>query len=219
MVESRQRKNNGTAPKSEIDELKQQVATLTALITGGGAIPAKIENTMEEEENPDIIISSDSYIKVMSLTPYLLTLTTEAYGRGKKFDFRNFGDVKKILYHDLVDIMEQHQNFLDEGYFIILDARVVRRHGLDETYKHILTKEKLEQIMSGNQSDAVNLFKACSNAQRDAIATMLIEKKLANQEVDLNLLDRLSRVIGYNIADRAEEMQQIAQIGKKPEEK
>lgn len=220
MVQSKQKPTKG---KSELDELKEQNAELQKKLdllissVGTSGTTGK-ENYVDEEEDDDdsgtINISSDAYIKVMSLTPYLLTLTTEEYGRGKKFNFENFGEVKRILYHDLVDIMEQHQNFVTGGYFVILNRDVVRKHGLDNVYKSILTKEKIDKIVVGNDSDAVNLFKSCSDAQKENIAQMLMSKINNNEYVDLNLLDRLSRIIGYNIADRAKEILEVSKLNK-----
>ena len=198
---------------SDVTELQKKVLELQAQLDAKNAgNSAKIENYVDDnDEGEKVEISSDTYIKVMSLTPNLLTLTTQEYGRGKKFNFEKFGDVKRILYHDLADIMEQHQNFLNEGYFVILSKDVVRKHGLNDIYEKILTKESLEKIMSGNQSDAVNLFKACNDAQREFVANMFVDKFVKDETVDLNLLDRLSRVIGYSIADRAKEIKLINQ--------
>ena len=217
MVQSKQKEPKKYVTREEADELMKQIAELKKLIKPQKEMkPNKIENNMDEDDIvDDIKISSDSYIKVMSLNPYLLTLTTQEYGRGKKFNFEQFGDVKRILYHDLCDIMEQHQNFLNEGRFIILNRDVVRKHGLDEIYKKILTKEKIEIIIQGNDSDAINLFKSCGKVQQESIATMFVEKILNGIEIDLNLLDRLSRVIGYDISDKAEEMKKFAEATKK----
>jgi len=209
MSNTNKNKNKTSVVKEEgsndVESLKKEIERLKSLLEKE---KTKDENYMDED-GEGLSISSDAYIKVMSLTPYLLTLTTQEYGRGKKFNFEKFGDVKRILYRDLTDIMEQHQNFLNEGYFVILNRDVVRKHGLDDTYKNILTKEMLESIMSGNQSDAVNLFKACNDTQKEFISNMLIEKMMNGQFVDLNLLDRLSRVIGYNIVEREQEMEKI----------
>jgi len=210
VVQSRRKVTKNVASSEDrIKELEKQLEELKNIMIKGSE--HKIENTMDEEDSTDdISISSDSYIKVMSLTPYLLTLTTSEYGRGKKFNFEKFGDVKRILYHDLCDIMEQHQNFLNSGYFIILSRNVVRKHGLDEVYEKILTKDKIDSIISGNDSDAVNLFKSCSNAQQELMVTMFVDKMVNNEFVDLNLLDRISRVIGYDISKRAEEIKSIS---------
>jgi len=212
MVESRQKV---TKAKSEIELLREQVAALTKLVSEQH--DSQKESIKKEydidEENDGINISSDTYIKVMSLTPYYLTLTTQEHGKGKRFNFEKFGDVKRILYHDLADIMEQHPNFLEEGYYIILNKDVVRKHGLDDLYSKILTREMITKIIEGgNDTDSVNLFKACGDAQRENIVTILLNKMLNNEFVDLNLLDRMSRVVGYSISERGEEMKKIAAL-------
>lgn len=209
MVQSKQKEVKEYVSKVEADALKRKIAKLEKELAESA--PIKKENIVDEEgDYLDIVIPSDKHIKVMSLTPYLLTLTTEEHGRGKRFDFHGFGEVKNIPYHYLYDIMEVHPNFVDEGYFVILNKDVVRKHDLEEKYQKFLNKEKMEQILSGNQSDAANLFKACGDAQRSFIINMLHEKMLAGENVDLNLLDRLSRIVDptgeYSIAKIGQEM-------------
>lgn len=219
MVQSKQKEIKETVSKADYDRLQKQIEDLKKMIQPEAKREKKrVEDSMDEEDNiNDIIISSDAYIKVMSLTPYLLTLTTEEHGRGKRFDFHKFGEVKNILYHHLCEIMEIHPNFLNEGYFVILNKNVVRKHGLDDIYQKIITdKSKMEQILSGNQSDAANMFKACGEAQRNFIVNMIHDKMLAGEPVDLNLLDRFSRIIDpsgeYSIAKIGEIMKKDAEL-------
>lgn len=160
----------------------------------------------DEEDEDDIRISSDSYIKVMSLCPITLNLCTQQRGRGKTFTFNRMFEVKRILYGDLVDIMEVDRHFLEQGYFLIMNRKVVRKHGLDDLYRNILTKEKIEEIFKINESDAVNLFKSAGEKQQEFIIEMLIEKAIKNEPVDYNLIDRLSRVVGYSISEKIEEI-------------
>jgi sulfur transfer complex TusBCD TusB component (DsrH family) len=211
MVQSRQKEIKETVSKAEYDELKKRFDNLQKSLSENGMIGLKQEDDMDED-NEEIVISGDKYIKVMSLTPYLLTLTTQEYGRGKKFNFTAFGEVKRIMYKDLVDIMEQHANFLNDGYFVVLDRNVVRKNGLDDVYSKILTKEKMDKILIGNDSDAVNLFKSCGNVQRRFIINMIHDKMLKDEPVDLNVLDRFSRVVDptgkYSIASIGEEMKE-----------
>jgi hypothetical protein len=213
MVVSKQKEVKDMVKKSEVDDLKKQIAELRNLIDSNKKNDKTDKAKDLEDTNDHIEISSDSYIKVMSVTPYLLTLTTEKYGKGKSFDFHTFGEVKRILYHNLCDIMESHPNLLREGYYVILNGDVVRKHGLDDLYAKILTKEKLEQILVGNQSDAANLFRACSDAQREFIIDMIHNKIIAGEIVDLNLLDRLSRIVdpsgNRSIAQESEHMKSL----------
>lgn len=186
---------------------------------------AKSESKQESYEFDDadefnkIKIDQDSYIKVVSLTPFMLNLTTEGKGRGKRFVFRSFGETKRILYSDLVKILENHHNFVEEFYFYIMDKRVIRRHGLDSLYETALTKEKIEAIITGNSNDAVSLFKSCNEHQQSVIVDLLIEKIQNNPEsVDLNMVDKISRASGIKIQERAEERKSLMQIITNPED-
>jgi hypothetical protein len=194
---------------SEVDELKKQIEELRKLVEGS----TKAENEVVQDDDfvndDELKISGDDYIKVMSLCPYVLNLTTELKGKGKIFTFQKFGEVKRILYNDLVKILEVHPRFANEGLFIIMNSKVVRRHGLDESYDNILTKENIEKILSGNQSDAVNLFKIANPKQKEMIATIIIDRMVGGLEMDLNLVDRLSREMDYNIANRVNEIKEM----------
>jgi hypothetical protein len=165
-----------------------------------------------EDEFDEIDIRPDSYVKVISLTPYMLNLTTETSGRGKVFTFPSFGVTKRILYSDLVNILEVNQSFLNEGLFYIADRRIIRKNGLDSIYEKLLTKEKIEAIVSGKSNDAVSLYKSANNNQKEFIVDMLISK-LANDpdSVDLNLIDKISRASGIKIQEKAEETREFAE--------
>jgi len=209
-------------------EVKLEVGT-SELMKMINELKEKI-NSMETEKSKDKNIpvsneekiNSDDYIKVMSLNPYELNLTTERNGRGKIFSFKDFGEVKNILYGDLVLIIETHGSFLNQGRFVVLDQRVIRRHGLDESYGKLLTKENFELILdgrlsdnsSGNQSDAVKLFESANDVQREAVSQIFVDKILAEEDVDLNFLDRLSRIINYSIVDKARKTRETIENSK-----
>lgn len=178
--------------RKELEELKKLVLNNTKDVEIKEADTSSVSKDLDDESN-EIKISGDDYIKVMSLCPHVLNLTTEQKGRGKLFMFKSFGEVKRILYSDVVKIMENHSNFLHDGLFIILNNKVVRRHGLDEVYQKILTKEKINAILDGEQSDAVNLFKSTNPNQQKIIIDIIVAKLVDGLYLDLNLIDRISR--------------------------
>ena len=174
------------------DEIKQ-LETRLALLRNGGTDD----------------IPMNAYIRVMSLFPGHLNLSTQERGLGKVFRFENFGSMKRMLYSDLIDVLEAYSKFANAGYFIILDPRVIRNHGLEDAYAKVLTKEKIESIISGS-SDAHELFSACNARQQNLIVSMLIEKIRDNPEsVDLNMIDRISRLAGVDIAKKAAESREF----------
>lgn len=184
----------------EVGDLKQEIEYLQN----------RLNELLNQEARDDI--RPDDYIKVISLCPYTLNLATEMYGRGRVYTFKKFGEVKRIRYQDLVDIIELHRNFLEDGFYAILDESVIRRHGLEDQYTQVLTYENMEKILEGNESDAVNFFKNASKKQQEHIALMYVEKINNGEEVDRNFLDRLSRVIGYSIDEKARNVKEQNEI-------
>jgi hypothetical protein len=160
----------------------------------------------DEEE---VVISPTEYIKVMSLLPYRLNLCTKEKGQGKVFKFDKFGQVKKILYTDLLDILEVNSNFLEAGYFVILNPKVVRAHGFDELYSNVLTKDKIEQILLGTD-ESVALYTSASETQRKTIIDIIEQKLIENPDsLNLNFVDKISRISGINLAQKADEAREM----------
>lgn len=160
---------------------------------------------LEKEDYSNSKIQQDEYISVMSLIPYTLNLTTQTGGQGSVKKFTKFGEIKKIIYKDLVDIMEAHPNFLEAGYFYILDPRFIRQHGLDETYSRILTKEKIDEILSTGSEESVTLYDSANPEQKGIIRDLLVEKIVNDPDsVDLNIVDRISRISKVDLRQRAE---------------
>lgn len=199
--------------------VKPRVSTkdeLKRLAEENEALKAMLANSSESFQEVTKI-PLDDLIPVMSLLPYTLNLSTLGNGKGKEIKFTQYGQVKQVLYQDVLGILEYHYSFAEYGYFIILDQRVIKRHGLQETYGKILTKEKIDQILSGSKP-AYDLYSGCNAEQQRIIVGMLIEKLVDNPDsVDLNLVDKISRASGVNIKQKADESREVAKIEKDEE--
>ena len=77
----------------------------------------------------------------MSLCRDPLNLSTKGRGQGEMYSFQNFGEVKKIMYQYLLQIIESHPNFFEAGYFYILDQNVIEENGVT-TFKIGYPKEE-----------------------------------------------------------------------------
>jgi len=181
--------------KDKIDKLEKLVSQLVS--------KSDIKNPYEDIFD-EIKIPQDDYIKVVSLCLTRLNLSTLGMGKGKIFTFKEFGETKRILYSDLVEIIEHQDRFLKDGLFYIDDSRVIRRHGLDEVYSSILTKETIEKIMKNSQN-AVSLFNSANDKQKETIARMFIDKLIKGEDVDLNLIDAITRLSNIKIVEIADE--------------
>lgn len=156
-------------------------------------------------------ISLDELIKVVSLIDYPLNLLPQSQNMGgrAKYRFEKFGEPKSIIYQDILQIIEQYRSFMQKGMFMILDQRVIDRHGLHEIQSKVLSKEQLEKIIEGSK-DAVEIFKSSSEEQQEIIMGM-ITRRLVNdpKSVDLNVVDEISRLTKINIQQNAEESREL----------
>ncbi len=166
---------------------------------------------IDQDENTGIPL--DAYIEVMSLVPFKLNLSTEKLGKGRQFSFTRFGEIKRILYNDLASIFENYRSFMDMGYFYILNPKVIRKHGLDDLYEKILNKDMIDRILAFDPKSAVRLYEGASKAQREIIDGMLVNilKSKDVDEVDYNIIAKISEIGGRDIAKIAQEAKEIAE--------
>ena len=168
----------------------------------------KVGQEQVQEENVNNKIPLDDLIPVMSLLDYPLNLLNQSNGRAKH-RFERFGQKKEILYQDILQIIENYQSFMQFGYFVILDKRVIDRHGLQEMQSKVLTKEKIERVLDGS-SDAFGLYKECQPEQQRVIVGMLTQKLIDDPaSVDMNLIDQISRLSKVNILQNAEDSREL----------
>lgn len=179
-------------------------------------LEAQLQFFLDREEEK-IEITSDTYIKVMSLCPVILNLCTRPFGQGKTFKFKVFGEVKRILYGDLVEVLETNPTFAEAGLFFIMDNKVVARHGLDDTYAKILDKSKIEQIFDGNSTDALNLYKQSNPKQQETIRDMLVDRLRDDENFDLNLIASISKYSKVDLQDMANSAREFSKMDEKEE--
>lgn len=182
-------------PVKDIKEIKEKAKIIEQ------SIP---DDDYEEEE---IDINPQKYVTVISLYSGQLNLSTLPGGKGKNFTFNGFGESKKIMYQNLVDVMEALPRFLNDGYYYIADKKVQRRHGLDELYSKLLTKQMIENIFTDKMTDeeAGIMYKSASKQQQSAIIDLIVRKLVSQGVVDMNMVSTISRISGIDIAKKVEE--------------
>jgi len=169
-------------------------------------------------KQPDDEISPTKYVRVMSLCPYGLNLSTKPLGQGKIFRFDHFGQVKRLLYSDLSEVLETNQYFHETGHFIILDEKVVRLSGYEDLYAKIMTKETIEAVLTGTP-EALALFEVAGKEQKDNVVSIIIERLVADpNSMDLNIVDKISRISGVDIARKVKDAQFLFNPEKEEEE-
>jgi hypothetical protein len=165
------------------------------------------QSIIDNENDDEIEISSQKYIKVISLTSGQLNLSTIPGGKGKTITFDNFGQQKRILYSSLVDMMDAAPGFLERGNYYIADKLVIRKHGLNEIYDKLLTKEVIESILSKSMSDddTATLYKSANKTQQSVIIDLITNRIMNGTEIDMNMVSNISKISGIDIMKRIED--------------
>lgn len=168
----------------------------------------QVAPTEEEFVNVNNKISLDELISIVSLIDFPLNLLPQQNGRAK-YRFEKFGEQKQVIYQDVLTIIEQYRSFMEKGYFVIADKRVIDRHGLHEIQKSVLTKAQIEKIVEGS-NEAVTIFKSSTEDQKRTIIGMLTRKLAFDpKSLDLNVVDEISRLSKVNIQQNADEARRL----------
>lgn len=199
-------------------ETKDQQPTVEELMDMISSLKKQIDSLQKSpkaksEDKTQKTLAPNDYIKVMSLCPYEMCLSTAPRGRGKTFNFKKFGEIKRMFYSDLLDVANNHPNFLEAGYFYILDRDVISANGYEEIYSKILSKEQIESILD-NSSEAVSLFESANEKQRMMIIDILIGKLRDNKRVDFNIISAISRISNVDLIGKSREAQEAVEFEK-----
>jgi len=209
---------------SEVDELKKQVRDLMALVQfqATQVTQSQKESVQSSNDFESIHIPLDRMIRVISLIPYELSMVPLDNGK-PKYKFTKFGDVKFILYQDLISMMEMYPHFLENGYFYIDNPDVIKRHGKTEIYSKILDKVKIDQLLECKDVNAANLYRFASVNQRRMLDEFIIGKIRDSSEdvsklFDMNVIREISLLAGYDIVKKASEAKDILENIKEADE-
>lgn len=175
------------AMKQQIDKLSQEkdnaINELAKALNGG----AKAD---EDEYN------ADTEVEVFSNTVGTLTLSTGGMGQGVLYRFENFGDSQYISLGDLKEICKSMPTFAQQGYFTIKDMKAVKYLKLTRYYNRLVDGDALEHLFDKTADEVGELYDLASAGQKEQICS-LVENKLLNKEkVDMNIVHVLQDKIG-----------------------
>lgn len=152
-----------------------------------------VANDFEEEEHTFVDISPLKPIKVISLSDGGVNLKTTNDGNAKVFRFDKFGHVATITYADLQDCIATCRPFIEDGTVYICDKDVVRNNYLDEYYKHFLTVDTMNNILSFPQNKIVDMVKNTTPTIQDTLIDLMVKKINNNENVDMNKIDAIGK--------------------------
>lgn len=212
---------------SEIDELRKELrdsqkqqneinAKLLEMLTNLTA--QKAEQPVDTVQKQDVAVVRKNYdnlrqprpdamIRLQSLTKGELCLNVNG---SVAINFDKYGDIKPVLYSELMNIVNNNRRFAEEGAFYIMDDASVKYLGLSRYYDNILSYDEIESLESYSDDELRTIVTKISDFQKDVVSLVFANRIYNDEQVDRNKIEVISKACEIDIAKRAREMKQIA---------
>lgn len=149
----------------------------------------------------------DAMIRLQSLTKGELCLNVNG---SVAINFDKYGDIKPVLYSELMNIVNNNRRFAEEGAFYIMDDASVKYLGLSRYYDNILSYDEIESLESYSDDELRTIVTKISDFQKDVVSLVFANRIYNDEQVDRNKIEIISKACEIDIAKRAREMKQIA---------
>ena len=149
----------------------------------------------------------DAMIRLQSLTKGELCLNVNG---SVAINFDKYGDIKPVLYSELMNIVNNNRRFAEEGAFYIMDDASVKYLGLSRYYDNILSYDEIESLESYSDDELRTIVPKISDFQKDVVSLVFANRIYNDEQVDRNKIEVISKACEIDIAKRAREMKQIA---------
>lgn len=211
---------------SEIDELRKELrdsqkqqneinAKLLEMLTNL-TVP-KVEQPVNTVQKQEVVVARKNYdnlrqprpdtmIRLQSLTKGELCLNVNG---SVAINFDKYGDIKPVLYSELMNIVNNNRLFAEEGAFYIMDDASVKYLGLSRYYDNILSYDEIESLESYPDDELRTIVPKISDFQKDVVSLVFANRIYNDEQVDRNKVEVISKACGIDIAKRAREMKQI----------
>lgn len=212
---------------SEIDELRKELrdsqkqqneinAKLLEMLTNLTA--PKVEQPVNTVQKQEVVVARKNYdnlrqprpdamIRLQSLTKGELCLNVNG---SVAINFDKYGDIKPVLYSELMNIVNNNRLFAEEGAFYIMDDASVKYLGLSRYYDNILSYDEIESLESYSDDELRTIVPKISDFQKDVISLVFANRIYNDEQVDRNKVEVISKACEIDIAKRAREMKEIA---------
>lgn len=192
------------ASQDTIASLKKQLKDAVANISEMAKVIESLKNNNSEHIMPIVQIGDDRDILVVSLYDGILNVSTDGYGQGENYQFTYFGEEQTIPLSDLKKIIRKEKKRISEGLLYIDDPEIIKSERLTSAYKKILNKEKIEELFTKSQKLFKESFDEMTQGQKDIFAQLIVSRLIGGKEVDMNIVDLVSKSVGRDLKDIAE---------------
>ena len=120
----------------------------------------------------------DAMIRLQSLTKGELCLNVNG---SVAINFDKYGDIKPVLYSELMNIVNNNRRFAEEGAFYIMDDASVKYLGLSRYYDNILSYDEIESLESYSDDELRTIITKISDFQKDVVS-LVFANRIYNDE-------------------------------------
>lgn len=176
---------------SENESLKKQMEEMKAQMEAMSKMLAEAKSTPIAEKSG---VNKDRNITFVNLTNGTAVLRGNSFWKLEgRFASRTF------LEREARIIVNNMPNMIRSGMVYITDAQFVEDNDLSEVYLNILSDKDLKELLSHDASYVVDVYKNVSEGQKNIIIDMIVDKVLAGEKVDNNVLVELGRLSGKDL--------------------
>ena len=168
--------NENALLKQQIEEMKAQMALMSQMI-------ANQQPKVEKQSDPN------KRIEFINLTHGTLVLRgSRIHEIVGQFNKRDFSENEAQL------ILNNSHNAVVNGLVYITDADFVKENNLAAVYESLLNDNDLKTILNKNANKVIEIYQNSNSSQRKIILDMIESKQLNTQDVDANILIKLSEM-------------------------
>ena len=179
------------AISAENESLKKQMEEMKAQMEAMSKMLAEAKSTPVAEKSG---VNKDRNITFVNLTNGTAVLRGNSFWKLEgRFASRTF------LEREARIIVNNMPNMIRSGMVYITDAQFVEDNDLSEVYLNILSDKDLKELLDHDASYVIDVYKNVSEGQKEVIINMIIDKKLAGEKVDNNVLVELGQLSGKDL--------------------
>ena len=176
---------------SENESLKKQMEEMRAQMEAMSKMLAEAKSAPVAEKSG---VNKDRNITFVNLTNGTAVLRGNSFWKLEgRFASRTF------LEREARIIVNNMPNMIRSGMVYITDAQFVEDNDLSEVYLNILSDKDLKELLSHDASYVVDVYKNVSDGQKNIIIDMIVDKVLAGEKVDNNVLVELGQLSGKDL--------------------
>ena len=190
-----EKKTTAKAPTKQ-DIQKELDETKTALKDAMDLI-AQMKEQMAQQPQVTVVNATErrpnAKLKCISLYHGHLNVSTRPDGRGRVYEFKEYGQVQYIKYDDMLDIISSYPNTMASGLLYIADKDFCEEQNVYEDMDKVYTKEMLDKIVYLRDDMDVELLKGMSAPMLESTVMEIARLYNANEAMEPNKMAEIKR--------------------------